>query len=183
MATSSNTSKVENEPLVDRDPDKTKDGRPIFKTRHYNKIPVQERGAIRILKIHPGAPGQSEVQCELIPGTVLSDESRLPHETSDVQFKPYDALSWCWGKTASDSWIRFLKDETSYVKYVQPGLVAALRALRHGTYARYLWVDAVCINQDYKAEKNVRTLNEYDKSSRSFGPVSSRNDGRDIWQS
>jgi hypothetical protein len=69
----------------------------------------------------------------------------LQHETSDVQFTPYDALSWCWGKDPPDSWISILKDETSYVKYVQLGLVAALRALRHGTYARYLWVDAVCI--------------------------------------
>src|SRR5271154_6812534 len=87
--------------------------------------------------LHPGAPEQTEVQCELIPGTILSNG------TSDVQFKPYDALSWCWGKAPSDSWISILKDETSYVKYVQPGLIAALRALRHGTYARYLWVDAV----------------------------------------
>lgn len=158
MATVSNTSKADNEPPADTGPDKTKDGRPIFKTSHYNKIPVKERGAIRILKVHPGAPEQTEVQCELIPGTILSDEDCLLHETSDLQFKPYDALSWCWGKDPSDSWISILKDETSYVKYVQPGLVTALRALRHGTYARYLWVDAVCINQEYKVEKNVSTL-------------------------
>ena len=163
MATASNASKADDEPPADTGPDKTKDGRPIFKKSHYDKIPVKERGAIRILKVHPGAPEQTEVQCELIPGTILSDKDRLPHETSDLQFKPYDALSWCWGKDPSDSWISILKDETSYVKYVQPGLVAALRALRHGTYARYLWVDAVCINQEYKVEKNVSTLNEHGK--------------------
>jgi hypothetical protein len=162
MATASNTSKAVDEPPEDTGPKETKSGRPIFKTSHYNKIPVMKRGAIRILKVHPGAPEQTEVQCELIPGTILSDEDRLQHETS-VQFKPYDALSWCWGKASSDSWISILKDETSYVKYVQPGLVSALRALRHGTYARYLWVDAVCINQEYKAEKNVSISNEHNK--------------------
>jgi hypothetical protein len=159
MATVSSKSKTDDEPPEDSGPDKTKNGRPIFKTSHYNKIPVKERGAIRILKVHPAAPEQTEVQCELIPGTILSDKGRLQHETSDVPFKPYDALSWCWGKAPADSWISILKDETSYVKYVQPGLVAALRALRHDTYARYLWVDAVCINQEYKAEKNVSILN------------------------
>jgi hypothetical protein len=158
MATATNTSKADNEPPADASPNETKDGRPIFKTSHYDKISVKKRGAIRILKVHPGAPEQTEVQCELIPGTILSDEDLLKDETSDVQFKPYDALSWCWGKAPSDSWISILKDETSYVKYVQPGLVAALRALRHGTYARYLWVDAVCINQEYNAEKNVSNL-------------------------
>src|SRR5271155_3090406 len=154
MATASNASKADDEPPADTGRDKMEDGRPIFKKSHYDKIPVKERGAIRILKVHPGAPEQTEVQCELIPGTILSDKDR---------FKPYDALSWCWGKDPSDSWISILKDETSYVKYVQPGLVAALQALRHGTYARYLWVDAVCINQEYKIEKNVSTLNEHGK--------------------
>ncbi|KAL9114300.1 MAG: hypothetical protein Q9227_001722 [Pyrenula ochraceoflavens] len=156
MATAGNGSKVDDEPPADTGPDKTKDGRPIFRTSHYNKIPVKERGAIRILKVHPGEPEQAEVQCELIPGTILSDKDRLLNEASNLQFKPYDALSWSWGKAPSDAWISILKDETSYVKYVQPGLVTALRALRHGTYARYLWVDAVCINQGYKVEKNVQ---------------------------
>src|SRR5438552_226611 len=120
MATVSNTSKADDGPPANSGPDKTKIGRPIFKTSHYNKISVKEKGAIRILKVHPGAPEQTEVQCELIPGTILSDEDRKQHKTS-VPFKPYDALSWCWGTAPSDSWISILKDETSYVKYVQPG--------------------------------------------------------------
>ncbi|KAL9615690.1 MAG: hypothetical protein Q9160_009331 [Pyrenula sp. 1 TL-2023] len=156
MATANNTSKVDDEPPADTGPVKTRDGRPIFMTSHYNKIPVKERGAIRILKVYPGAPEQTEVQCELIPGTILSDNDHLLPETPDSQFKPYDALSWSWGKAPADSWISILKDETNYVKYVQPRLVTALRALRDGTYARYLWVDAVCINQNYKVEKNVQ---------------------------
>lgn len=159
----SNTSKADDGPPANTGSDTTKYRRPIFKTSHYNKIPVKERGAIRILKVYPGTPEQIEVECELIPGTILSDKDRLQYEISDVQFKPYDALSWCWGKDPSDSWISILKGETSYVKHVQPRLVAALRALRHGKYARYLWVDAICINQEYKAEKNVSTLNEHGK--------------------
>jgi hypothetical protein len=103
-------SKAEDVPPADTVPDKTKDGRPIFMTSHYNKIPVDKRGAIRILKVHPGGPEQTDVQCELIPGTILSGKYPLQQETSDVQFKPYDALSWCWGKAPPDSWINILKD-------------------------------------------------------------------------
>src|SRR5438045_6967964 len=113
MGTASDTSKADYERPADTGPDKTIDGRPIFKTSHYNKIPVKERGAIRILKVHPGAPEQTEVQCELIPGTILSDQDRLPHETSDLQFKPYDAFSWCWGKDPSDAWSSILNASTS----------------------------------------------------------------------
>jgi hypothetical protein len=84
MVTVSNTSEADSERPAGTGPDRTKNGRPIFKTDHYNKISVKERGAIRILKVHPGAPEQTEVPCELIPGTILSDEGRLQHETSGV---------------------------------------------------------------------------------------------------
>lgn len=133
------TSKTDDQPPPDTGPEKTKDGRPIFRTSHYNKIPVKERGAIRILMVHPGAPGQTEVQCKLIPGTILDDKDLLQNEKRDLKFKNFDALSWCWGKEPSDAWISILENEVSYVKFVQPGLAAALRALRDETYARYLW--------------------------------------------
>lgn len=139
----------------------TQDGRPIFQSSHYDMIPVKEkRGAIRILRLHPGEPGQTEVRCELIPGTILTRKEQMQDGTEGdgLRFKPYDALSWCWGRDAQSARISILKDETSYVKYVQPNLLAALRALRHKTYARYLWVDAICIDQEHKAEKNVSIM-------------------------
>lgn len=181
MATTRNRSMVgDDEGPTNVDPDRTKDGRSIFKTTHYNRIPVTARGAIRILKIVPGPPEQMEVQCELIPGTILSEKDRLPQEASGIQFKPYDALSWCWSKAPADSWIRILEEETSYLKYVQCGLVGALRTLRDENHARYLWVDAICINQENTTEKNVSISPQVSTSFhlRNAGP--SPNDGRHL---
>lgn len=131
-----------------------------FLTEHYEKIPVNEqRGAIRILKIDPGPPEQPRVYCELIPGTILSEDEYLPDEKRDVKhvkFRHYDALSWCWGKVPADAQIHIKKGDEMFVKNVQQDLVKALRALRHDTLTKYIWVDAVCINQDYGPEKNVR---------------------------
>lgn len=141
---SSSTQIEDDEEYIDERPDFAPNGRPIFKKRDYDSIPVQDRGAIRILKVQCGPPEQQEVRCELVQGTIIRDQDRdhdrLPDEECKVDFEPYDALSWCWGKEPSDACISILKDETSYVMYVQPGLAAALRALRHNIHTRYLWV-------------------------------------------
>jgi len=128
-------------------------GRPIFKKHHYDKIPVNARGAIRILKVYAGSPEQDDVLCELIPGTILDYEDCQKYDPP-LEFKPYDALSWCWGKAPQDGKISIRMGGIRYVMFVQQSLVAALRAFRHETHDRHLWADAVCINQDYKPEKN-----------------------------
>jgi hypothetical protein len=152
MATSGGPAQAAKPPLAAEDNEEV-NGRPIFKKHHYDKIPVNSRGAIRILKVYPGSPKQDDVLCELIPGTILDYEDCQKHDPP-LEFKPYDALSWCWGKATQDGKISIRMGETSYVKFVQPSLVAALRALRDETHDKHLWVDAICINQAYKSEKN-----------------------------
>ena len=41
-----------------------------------------------------------------------------------------------------------------FAKMIKPNLGAALRALRHNNRPRYLWIDAICIDQDHIREKN-----------------------------
>jgi hypothetical protein len=125
----------------------------IFEKHHYDKILVNTTGAIRILKVYPGSPEQDDVLCELLPGTILNYEECQKHDPP-LEFKPYDALSWCWGKASQDAKIRIRMGETSYVKFIQPSLVAALRAFRHKTHDRHIWADAISINQEYRIEKN-----------------------------
>lgn len=127
---------------------------PTFDSRQYDKIPIHGKNAIRLLKVYPGALEQVEVQCELVLGTVYDDDNL------EVQFRSYEILSWCWGHTHSKAWISVLQDGVKYVKYVAQAVVAALRALRHETYVKFLWIDAICVDQTNKAEKNVSIFNE-----------------------
>jgi hypothetical protein len=129
-------------------------GELVFEKAQYDKIPVNDRGAIRILKVHCASSDHDDVVCELITGTILSYKECKEHKPHPLEFKPYDALSWCWGKGPQNGKINIRLDGVSYVKFVQPSLVSALRALRHRNCDRHIWADAICINQDYKPEKN-----------------------------
>jgi hypothetical protein len=135
------------------DTDDRVNGELVFKKIHYDKISVNDRGAIRILKVHCASSEHDDVVCELISGTIL-DYNDCKNHNPPLEFKPYDALSWCWGKGPQDGKINIRLEGVSYVKCVQASVVSALRAFRHKNSDRHIWVDAICINQDYKPEKN-----------------------------
>lgn len=132
--------------------DRTEDGRIIFKTEHYDVL--TSRGQIRVLKLFPGnAEDDLEVHCELTPGTILDYKERMECDPPQ-SFVPFDALSWCWGLQSEESWISIRKDGTRYAKAVRSDLVSALRALRHHEHDRFLWIDAICIDQSNFRERN-----------------------------
>ncbi|KAF7954224.1 hypothetical protein EAE96_005353 [Botrytis aclada] len=64
----------------------------------------------------------------------------------------YEALSYAWGDLPANKTIKI--DKTDY--YVRDNLFAALVALRLRSRRRYLWVDAVCINQEDFDERNAQ---------------------------
>lgn len=149
MAASANSAQTADLSAV-RESDARVNGELVFKKIHYDQIPVHDRGAIRILKVHCASSEHDDVVCELIDGTILDDEDCKKHKPLPLEFKPYDALSWCWGKGPQDGKINIRLKGVSYVKFVQPSLVSALRAFRHRSSDRHIWVDAICINQDFK---------------------------------
>ena len=68
----------------------------------------------------------------------------------------YDALSYAWGNGGRFSEIRC----NGLQVLVTETLYEALRALRPPKkHCRYLWVDALCINQDDDSEKNEQVSN------------------------
>ena len=114
---------------------------PKYTSKVYDPLP-ESRGYIRLLNVIGSDRDNPFVECELI--LQKFDKEGV---TDGPNIHSYEALSWCWGLSKAKANIRIRKDGKSYAKYVSPDLVAALKALRYPTQNRYLWVDAVCINQ------------------------------------
>ncbi|KAF1942838.1 HET-domain-containing protein [Clathrospora elynae] len=128
-----------------------------YKTYNYDALP-KSRGAIRLLNLYSSEKPEPGILCELI----------TPKEDHKNQFR-YEALTWCWGTAGKTDHIRVQRKGKTYAKPVSPDLVAALKALRHPTRNRYLWIDMVCIDQDNLDEKNhqVEMMDEiYGKADR-----------------
>ncbi|KAL8687732.1 MAG: hypothetical protein Q9218_006183 [Villophora microphyllina] len=94
--------------------------------------------AIRLLALFPGHQAES-IKCKIVH-TALSER---PH---------YEALSYTWGPTETCAWI--LLDGVRFP--ITNNLHGALTDLRFTDRIRYLWVDAICIDQYNDAEKSVQ---------------------------
>ncbi|KAF2704190.1 HET-domain-containing protein, partial [Pleomassaria siparia CBS 279.74] len=86
-----------------------------------------------------GGSVQSRIKSQIgIPGRQLS----------------YEAVSWCWGKESDDQVLRVHDGDHVREFRVSPNLRNALWALRKSNVVRYLWMDAICINQKNTEERN-----------------------------
>lgn len=111
----------------------------------YEYKPITLGGQrIRVLKLFAGTPGNPTIDCEIVE-TQLDAQRHIK----------YEALSWCWGTLPETDYIRIRgKGRSTYAKSAKPDLVNALLALRDHKRDRYLWIDAVCIDQENLDEKN-----------------------------
>lgn len=140
----------------------------------FNPLPVTR---VRLLKLQPAKSDQDEINCELIERDLTdidlsggndSSTARGPANagatrnaidttqpgTQEAPYEHYEAVSWCWGTDLPDQPIRINENDTAYSFLVSQSLAAALRAFRYVGKTRLLWVDAICINQESKPERN-----------------------------
>jgi hypothetical protein len=105
----------------------------------YVYEPLQS-GKIRLLRVLSYSDNQA--QCEL--------------QQVDLHTEGWQALSYVWGDAAPDR--QLLID--GKVLYIRPNVLAALSAIsllekEHGTVL-WIWIDAVCIDQNNLAERSVQ---------------------------
>ena len=102
------------------------------------KILGQSSPKIRVLELLPGNE-EDEVKCVLI-------RTRLG-------LTPFEALSYCWGSLSSPRKISMGRKRGKAID-VTANLFNALRRLRYTDKSRFLWVDALCIDQSNNEEKS-----------------------------
>lgn len=97
-----------------------------------------EKGQFRLIRLHPGRKRDPNdiVRCQIYPLT-LSDP------------RPYVALSYAWGDVSDKRKILV----GNLLISVSASLDSALRTLRGPRESRWVWADALCINQQDTSEK------------------------------
>lgn len=73
-------------------------------------------------------------------------------DLDDEEVFPYVALSYRWSEDASEE---LLLDGNGIIR-ISKDLDAALRRFRYASALRWIWVDAICINQRDNAEKSIQ---------------------------
>jgi len=111
----------------------------------YGQQPLQD-WQTRLI-ILEGGTRDSPLSCRLVTVDLIAKEGVGVRETGEVV--QYEAVSYSWGYP--DFTVPILCNDVEY--YITEGLHDALVCLRRENAARYLWIDAVCIDQYNLAEK------------------------------
>jgi hypothetical protein len=105
----------------------------------YRYRPISKDRTVRIIELRPSKNKQAQIAFKL-------------KEISIDNPRPYEALSYTWDGQACDRPVRC----GGRLLYITLNAEAALRRLRLRDEARYIWIDAICINQASTAEKNIQ---------------------------
>lgn len=103
----------------------------------YGDLPCAT--SIRLLRLQPGE----------VPDPIRCDVVLADLKTCSGQ---YEALSYVWG--AAEGHLRIQINEAGLE--IQPNLHRALVDLRSPGKSRFLWIDAICINQSNVEERNTQ---------------------------
>jgi hypothetical protein len=113
----------------------------------YGKLPMEEGHWTRLILLKNGTPNDP-MECLLQP----YDLDDMTYDDEAEKLLPYEALSYVWGDRADPREISC----NGVSMEVTRNLFDALAAIRLRTASRWLWVDAICINQEDLEERNYQ---------------------------
>ncbi|KAH7407545.1 heterokaryon incompatibility protein-domain-containing protein [Cadophora sp. MPI-SDFR-AT-0126] len=136
----------------------------------YEFQPLDYENDIRILRIFHGKPHE-KLKCMLFPSALNPPDGQNSSSRSTSGISKYWALSYWWGlpdeKPSNKIHIYYDNGGREGVQelsvfnrygtfYIRDNLKSALVRFRHETDDKNVWVDAICINQEDKKEKNAQ---------------------------
>lgn len=115
-------------------------------TTSYEHLPLEHEKSIRVLVLFPSQNRDDDVQFRLLT-------KRLSHsDLKDIE-PTYEALSYTWGDPTDTA--RIYSDQGANASLeVTRNCFNALKALRQSHERRYMWIDAICINQNDLEERS-----------------------------
>ncbi|PGH31879.1 hypothetical protein GX50_05314 [[Emmonsia] crescens] len=121
---------------------------------YHSQCPLQ-REEFRLLRLHPGT-GNAELECNLLRRSLPTDNEPVIDNGFGAAPEPYDALSYTWGPRGQSCQIKILEGSESHAMEIRPNLKAALLRFRLPELHKYLWVDALCVDQANQEEKSTQ---------------------------
>jgi hypothetical protein len=104
---------------------------------HYSHL---SPSSIRLLRLLPSGDNLEHLRCELF---------EYPLQHSDKSSHPYEALSYVWGSEDKPKSIT-VNDQNLHITQ---NLYTVLLRLQDHLCSRVIWIDAICIDQANKKEK------------------------------
>ncbi|KAF7529955.1 hypothetical protein G7054_g9713 [Neopestalotiopsis clavispora] len=148
-------------------------------TTTYQYYPLEDEDTIRVLRLFPSGDPDAPIRVELLPCRLTETELESPAEAASPSEEPgvrerrdtqsrfrcntdiqYDALSYTWGDLKDkDEQLVYIGEDASSSSPVTHNCLNALKALRQGESPRFLWIDALCINQADLKERTHQVRN------------------------
>jgi hypothetical protein len=116
-----------------------------FALPFYVYEPLQSIDHVRVLVLRPTAAFNDALQIDII-----QYNRRGMHLTSYTTTPVYEAVSYAWGNP--DFTRHIICNDTTKLSITQK-VDTMLRYFRRAAKPRYLWIDAICLNQSNESEK------------------------------
>ncbi|OAG07356.1 uncharacterized protein CC84DRAFT_1088440, partial [Paraphaeosphaeria sporulosa] len=115
--------------------------------RGYPYKPLKSLSDIRVISLLPARTYNTRLEIR------LTDVNRFDILLGSADTPSYEAVSYCWGEPNLS---HTLVCDGQWTLGITANVDTMLRTLRKQNKTRYLWIDAICLNQKDNEEKRVQ---------------------------